>query len=335
MTAAPPAPVAPPARPPEGEHDPGPAGSLRPLGRLRARRSAPRRGRRSRQKPPPLSPRLELARSVLVAVLALTAGLLIQLTLVSSLKQRSEQQRLYDRFRAELAQGTAPVGPADFDGRVHRAGTPVAYVEIPDIGVRQVVVSGTSAGALFAGPGHRRDTVLPGQIGVTVLMGRRAAYGGPFAALDELDEGDRIDVTTGQGVFEYTVIGMRREGDPLPTPPQEGESRLVLTTADGPPFFPNGVLRVDATMEGEPTPGPGRLFGTNALPPSEDTMAGDTSQLWALALWLQALLLFAVAAVWFWHRWGRAQAWIVAVPPLLLVGTFVADQVARLLPNTL
>lgn len=333
MTAASTAPEAP-APPVAPAPDRGASRSRFGLEQLRFRwrpTDASQRG----EKPPPLSPRLDLARSVLVAVLALTAGLLTQLTVVSSLKQRSEQQRLYDSFRGELAQGTAPTGPTDFDGDIHPPGTPVAYLEIPGIGVRQVVVSGTSGGSLFAGPGHRRDTVLPGQIGVTVLMGRRAAYGGPFGRLGELDEGDRIDVTTGQGAFRYTIMGVRREGDPLPAPPQQGESRLVLTTADGPPFFPSGVLRVDATMAGDAAAGPGRLFGNRALPPTEGTMAGDTSQLWALAMWLQVLLLASSASVWSWHRWGRAQAWLATVPPLLLVGSFVADQFARLLPNML
>lgn len=287
-----------------------------------------------REPVPPLSPRLELARLVLVLVFALSGGLVLQLTLVSAVQQRADQQQLYDGFRVRLAEGTAPVGPADPDGVVYPVGTPVAYLEIPAISLSQVVVSGTSSEALFVGPGHRRDTVLPGQAGASIIMGRRAAYGGPFGSIGELDEGDRIMVTTGQGELEYRVIGVRREGDPVPPPPEADESRVVLTTAAGPPFAPNGVLRVDAVMEGAAA-GPGRLFTSDGLPPPEDTMAGDTSQLWALALWLQALILVSMGAVWAWHRWGRAQAWVVFLPPLLLVGIAVSNQAARLLPNLL
>lgn len=286
------------------------------------------------QRPPPLAPRLAMVRAVLLAALALTASTLVQFTFVSALQQRSEQQRLYDSFRAQLAEGTAPVGPTDVDGDAYPIGAPVAYLDIPTIGVRQVVVSGTSSGALFAGPGHRRDTVLPGQAGATVILGRRAAYGGPFSDLDQLEKGDRITVTTGQGEFDYIVDGVRFEGDRLPPPIERGEGRLVLTTADGPPFLPTGVLRVDATMEGTPSSGT-RLLASESLPPSEDAMAGDTSQIWALALWLQALVLVALAAVWSWHRWGRAQTWVVMVPPLLLVGIFSSNHAARLLPNLL
>lgn len=284
---------------------------------------------------PPLSPRLDLVRLVLLVVFVLAASMVLQLTVVSSLQQRSAQQRLYDGFRVSLAEGTAPVGPTDPEGRAYPPGTAVAYLEIPDIDVRQVVVSGTSSGTLFAGPGHRRDTVLPGQAGGSVIMGRAAAFGGPFGSIDQLDEGDRIMVTTGQGAFEYRVLGVRYEGDPLPSAPAAGQSRLVLTAADGPPYLPHGVVRVDAEMEGTATPGPGRLFTTDGLPPPEDTMAGDTTQLWALAFWLQALIAVGLGAVWAWHRWGRPQAWVVFLPPLALTGIFVANQATRLLPNLL
>lgn len=166
-------------------------------------------------------------------------------------------------------------------------------------------------------------------------MGRAASYGGPFSSIDELDEGDLITVTTGQGEFEYRVLGVRHEGDPLPPPVGPGESRLVLTTAAGPPFLPKGVVRVDATMRGTASGSAGRLFPPGNLPSSEDTMEADTSELWALGLWLQALIALALGSIWAVHRWGRPQAWVALLPPMLLVGIFVSNQVARLLPNLL
>ncbi len=284
---------------------------------------------------PPLTAGLALTRSTLVVVSALAGALVLQITVVSALGQRADQQRLYDRFRSQLAEGTAPVSPVAIDGEVLAIGDPVAYLEIPEIGLEQVVVSGTTSAALFNGPGHRRDTVLPGQAGVSVVMGRSAAYGGPFGSIEELGRGDRIEVTTGQNEYAFEVVGVRREGDPLPDPIEQDEGRLVLVTADGTPFLPDGVVRVDADLVGQADPGGGRLFGPATLPSEEANMAGDTSQLWALALWLQALTLVALGAVWAWHRWGRPQTWVVFLPALLFVGMFVADQAARLLPNML
>lgn len=64
-------------------------------------------------------------------------------------------------------------------------------------------------------------------------------------------------------------------------------------------------------------------------------MGADTSTLWALVLWMQVLIAVTIGAVWAWHRWGRPQAWIVFLPPLLLVGLATSSQVVRLLPNLL
>ena len=284
---------------------------------------------------PPLSPGKQLARAALIIVFILSFTLFLQLLIFGSLQQSSAQERSFDRFRSQLANGVAPVGPTDNQNRVLAPGAPVAYLEIPEIGVRQVVGEGTTPGTLFSGPGHRRDTVLPGQVGVSVMMARRAAFGGPFAKIDQLEAGDKITATTGQGVFEYEVIGVRREGDPVPDPPGAGSARLLLATADGRPYLPAGVLRVDAEMTGAPVVGASRLATAATLPASEQFMGIDTSTLWALVLWLQVLLLLSLGAVWAWHRWGHAQAWIVFLPPLLLVGLATSGEVARLLPNLL
>lgn len=313
------------------------------------RRRWPRLSRRARREPepspaepttassaiPPLTPRQQVVRAALVIVFVLSFSMLLQLLIVSSLQQDAAQDRAFDDLRGDLAQGTAPIGPTDAEGRELAIGTPVAFLEIPELDVEQVVVEGTTPSALFTGPGHRRDTPLPGQAGVSMLLGRRAAYGGPFARVGELEPDDEILVTTGQGTFEFRVIGVRREGDPVPPPPGRGEARLLLATADGRPFLPNGVLRVDASLAGDAVVGPARIVSTAELPAAERLMGTDASTLWALALWLQALLILALGAVWAWHQWGHAQAWVVFLPLLLVAGLAASGQVARLLPNLL
>jgi hypothetical protein len=289
----------------------------------------------SRPAVPPLSPRLQLVRAVLVLLLALSITLLVQLVLISGSQHSSAQQRKFDAFRSQLAGGTAPIGPTDQDGKAIGVGTPVAYLEIPSIGVREVVSEGTSAGVLYDGPGHRRDTVLPGQAGTSVLFGRRAAFGGPFADLPSLRKGADIKVTTGQGVFTFTVIAVHYSGDPAPAAPAKDASRLVLATAAGTSFLPNGLVQVDADLDGTATGGPARLITGETLPAEERAMNNDTRTLWALALWLQAVILASAGAVWAWHRWGRAQAWIVFLPVLMLLGLSAAGEAARLLPNLL
>jgi sortase A len=304
-----------------------------------ASRRWPRRSREavpvSRAEAPPLSPKLQLIRAVLMLVFVLCIALILQLTLVSKFQHSSAQSRAFDSFREKLALGTAPVGPTDQDGKTLALGTGVGYMEIRAIGLKEVVLEGTTPEVLFDGPGHRRDTPLPGQIGTSVLFGRQASYGGPFSDLDELRADDVITVTTGQGVFNFKVLGVRRDGDPAPAPPAAGTSRLLLITADGTPYLPTGALRIDAQLDGDAVGGPARTISPGALPANERLMAGDTSTLWALALWLQALIILSVGAVWAWHRWGRAQAWIVFLPPMMLVGLAASGEVARLLPNLL
>lgn len=301
---------------------------------LRGRSSARRLGR-SEVALPPLSPRLQLARASLLCLCVLSTGLLLELVVFSSVQQRADQHRAFDQLRADLAAGTAPVGPTDADGTALALGAAVAYLEIPSISLRQVVVEGTTSSALFRGPGHRRDTPLPGQPGVSVLLGRRAAFGRPFARIHTLRPGDLVRVTTGQGEFDYRVRGVRREGDPVPAAPAAGEGRLLLATADGGPFVPAGVLRVDADLRTAGAAGAAPQFSSRTLPPPEQMMASDPGTLWALALWLQALIAVLLGGIWAWHRWSRAKAWLVFLPPVLITSLLVSGQAARLLPNLL
>jgi len=283
---------------------------------------------------PTLTPRKETARVVAVLVCVLSATFFLQLTVIGSFQERAAQRQAFDHFREQLAFGTAPTSGTDELGQPLALGTPIAYLEIPNIGVKQVVGEGTTAGVLLDGPGHERDTVFPGQFGTSVIMGRRAAFGGAFGRISSLAVGDQLNITTAQGIFIYEVVGVRQEGDVIPAVPA-GSARLILVTAAGSAFVPNGVLRVDANLVGTPVVGATPPFRPATLAASERAMHGDTSTLFVLALWLQALLLLSIAAIWAWHRWGHAQAWVVFLPPLLLVGLATSGEAVRLLPNLL
>ncbi len=299
-------------------------------------RTLPRRGGAGEAHDlPALSPRQALARAFVVFLGAVAAAIVLQLAVLSTFQERASQQRSFDAFRSSLAKGTAPIGPLDANNHLLKLGTPVAYLEIPSIGVRQVVVEGTTSSALFKGPGHRRDTPLPGQPGTSLIAGRRAAYGGPFEHIGSLKAGATIHVTTGQGAFDYKVIDVRHAGDPLPAAYKSGSGRLVLATAAGRPFMPSDVAWVDADLATPAVGSPGGRIATAALPAAEKLMAMDSSTLWALALWLQALFLILVGGIWAWQRWDRAKAWMVCLPPLVLVSLSTAGEVAKFLPNLL
>jgi sortase (surface protein transpeptidase) len=274
-----------------------------------------------------------MVRAVLIMVAVLCLVLLLHVTLLSSLQQQAAQRQAYAEFRRLVATGQAVAGPTTEDGALLELGAPVAHLEIPRLGLSEVVLEGTTSGVLFDGPGHRRDTPLPGQVGTSVVLGRRAAFGGPFSSLDHLRSGDEVSVTTAQGRFEFRVVSVRRAGDPLPPPRAAGAARLVLVTASGTPYLPDGIVSVDADLDGAAVGGAARPFSASSLPDSERALSGDTSRLVVLLLWLQALFVASLLFVVSWHRWGRAQTWLVLGPPVMVVALFVGDEIVRLLPN--
>jgi len=91
-----------------------------------------------------------------------------------------------------------------------RAGAPIGRIVIPRLGVRMVVVEGTSKGDLEKGPGHYdsasgTNTGLPGMGGVIGIAGHRTTYLHPFRHIDDLRPGDRIELQMPYGWFHYTV----------------------------------------------------------------------------------------------------------------------------------
>lgn len=295
----------------------------------------PRRPPRPPVQYEPLSPGKALLRGILALFAALMLTFVVYLVVLSHIQYLAAQQQLSDVFRAQLAAGTAPVSEGDFDDVLLPDGAPVALLTIPQLGISQIVSEGTSSGILMAGPGHRRDTVLPGQAGVSVLMGRAAAFGGPFSRIQTLQPGDAITVRTGQGESAFEVIGVRYAGDPTPPNPVRGESRLILMTARGAPYLPSGIAYVDAKLVGAALPAGARQTTSLTLPASHRPLATDTSTVWALIFALQFLVVAEIAAVWAFRRVGAQKTWIVFVPVLLVASMLVASQLVRLLPNLL
>lgn len=283
----------------------------------------------------PLTAGQVLLRSSLAMVVVVVVAFLANLVGLSHLQHAIAQQQLHATYAEELAAGTAPVSEGDFADVLLADGVPVARIEIPAIGVNEIVVEGTASGDLAKGPGHRRDTILPGQAGVSVIMGRSSAYGGPFGRLQELPPGESISVITGQGEQLYRILGVRYAGDPAPAPITAGQSRLILETTRGGPYSPAGILRVDAELVTQ-VQAPGARQTSHAMLPVQDReLAGDTTTVWALIFALQFLIVAEIAAIWSFRRFGTARTWVVLVPVLLLAGLLVADQLNRLLPNLL
>jgi sortase A len=110
------------------------------------------------------------------------------------------QQRLeaeWERQAASVNTPAAPVIPPD---------QMLTRVVIPKIGLDAIVVEGASRKELSEGPGHMKQTAMPGQTGNAVITGHRDTF---FRHIYELVKGDRIQVRRAGSVFTYEVTGKK------------------------------------------------------------------------------------------------------------------------------
>lgn len=269
----------------------------------------------------------------LVSLGLISLAFLGQLTLISQAHYSSAQIKALNDFRFQLANGTAPVGQVDLEGKMLAAGTPVALLEIPSLKLQSVVLEGTTSENLMSGPGHKRDTVLPGQKGISVIYGRQAAYSGVFGGITSLKAGDKINVTTGQGDSTYQVTKIRRAGDQVTNDLGSAAGRLTLVTADGLPFMPNEVVRVEAELVGSAKATPSRNIPFGAILPAEQAMATDQTALSPAIFAAQGLIALLLGFLWLRRNWSKVSAWIVCLPMFFWLGSYFFEQVIRLLPN--
>jgi sortase A len=252
---------------------------------------------------------------------------------LSGLQEQRSQHELYATLRG-LLDPASPVAPY-LGGSKVPAGAPLALLSAPRAGLRDtVVVEGTSSGDLLAGPGHLIDSPLPGQAGNSVILGKAATAGAPFAHVPDLQTGDVITVRTGQGLFHYTVRGHLVDGGRLPTVPSTS-GFLVLGTSAGSgslaSLSPDRVVYVYARLQGKAVPAPhGRPHTVATTAPAGQS---DTAAWPLLALWAAVLLAATAACWWLWSTWGLLRTWIVGAPILFAILWALSNEALRLLPN--
>ena len=265
--------------------------------------------------------------TVLAGVIGLLTALIILfgffLFVGSGLAADRRQDVMFEDLRTKLSEATVPVSG------VIATGTPLGVVSIPRLGLEQVFVEGSASEQTASGPGLRHDSVLPGQAGASVLVGRRAAFGGAFAHLDRLRPGDRIGITTGQGRFTYVIDLVRTSDAPSSKIPQV-DSRLTLVTSD-PALAPTRTLMVSGHLEGKALPA---STGTGTVA-ADVPGSGSTGRGVALLLWSQLLLVVTGLVTWAGIRLPGRAIWLGSAPVLLAILWNVFDNLAVLLPNTL
>jgi sortase A len=256
----------------------------------------------------------------LILLGAFLFGFLAYLFGISGVQEARAQSNAYATLRAELAQQIAPLAATT-------PGAPLAILNIPAIGIKNmIVVEGTSPENLELGPGHVRNTPLPGETGVAEIFGKRATFGAPFGRLGELHRGDKVTIITGQGKASYTVVA---KGDSSHLVKDPAPNRLLLLTACS-AAVPSTYCYFDAELTSQPQQDPG---GRPPISAAETPLSGDSSVLVLTLVWGLALVIISVGGTVAAARWSPRLAYLTAAPLALAVLWNLYQSLAALLPN--
>ncbi|MBC7373106.1 MAG: class E sortase [Frankiales bacterium] len=172
--------------------------------------------------------------SVLSLVLFLAGVVMFSFPVGTDLYSKYRQGDLQERF-------ASPEVTAAYQERRIPVGEGLTTMRIPKIGVDVLVVEGTTPSALRAGAGHYKESPLPGEAGNVAIAGHRTTYGRPLNRLDELTEGDVVELQTPFAVYTYKAVpafsGHANPWVVLPTDfsvinPDGARKLLTLTTCN-------------------------------------------------------------------------------------------------------
>ncbi len=165
-------------------------------------------------------------------------------------------------------------------------GAVLGKLTIPKIGLTDYYfVEGVGLSDLKKGPGHFKETPMPGQLGNAAIAGHRTTYGHPFYHLNDLEPGDLITVVTVDGTFVYQVTDqvIVSPSDYAKVIPTRNPEIATLTLATcHPAYTARKRLVVTATLvaeDSDPVKRPPAKSGpttTEALPGEGDTIPGDS-----------------------------------------------------------
>jgi sortase A len=113
---------------------------------------------------------------------------------------------------------------------------------IAKINLNAVIVEGTSRKSLKLGPGHMNGSAVPGYSGNSVIVAHRDTF---FRHLDELQEGDEIDLRRQGELYRFEVT-RRRVVEPtdLSALRQSPTTQLTLITCFPPHYVGSAPKRL-------------------------------------------------------------------------------------------
>jgi sortase A len=264
---------------------------------------------------------------ILILASVVIGAFLVWLFALSGVAQHRSQGLLRSRLEAQVAGEVAvPDVPAP--------GQPIGVMQIPALGVEQVVVEGSGATQTEQGPGHLRESVFPGESGNSVLFGRRTTYGAPFRRIGDLRAGDEIIFTSSSGRFAYqaTGAGFLPNDTVDPALGASEDARLTLVTSD-PEYLGRQRLVVTAVLAGTPIdPVIETPLGVDS---SELGLEGDASYLLSTILAVFMLVATVRMLPRLYSKFPPRAAYLLSTPVLIAVCAYLFLNLGRLLPPVL
>ena len=246
----------------------------------------------------------------------------------SALHQRARTKTEGSPVVGSTTTTTAPPSNASL-----AVGSAVARIQIPKIGLDNIVVNGVGEEDLQKGPGHYPLTPLPGQVGNAAIAGHRTTYGHPFGNVDQLSSGDVIRIQTLQGTVTYRVYA-QLVVDPSDTAvllPDPGRPATLTLTTCNPKYSAAQRLIIKAALSPHVKPLPAPHIPSSVKLTSLD-LSGDSGSVLPAVLF--GLLAAAVGAAWWllFRRHPRWTSWLIGVIPFLVALYFFFQYLSRALP---
>jgi sortase A len=110
---------------------------------------------------------------------------------------------------ADTSKSPTPKPPITAERPYPSAGSTIAMLEIPRLGLSTIVVEGAEERELKLGPGHIRGTPLPGGGGNVGVAGHRDTV---FLPLRSIRVNDAIKVVAHEQEYEYRVVSTKIVG---------------------------------------------------------------------------------------------------------------------------
>jgi LPXTG-site transpeptidase (sortase) family protein len=146
---------------------------------------------------------------------------------VSGAAAQDEARQEWDAMTARAAYDEALAATAPRTDVVIRHAAPVARLQIPKIGLDEIVLEGIDDDAMNGGPGHYPGSPLPGGVGNSIISAHRDRH---FRKLGQLAVGDTVVTQSGANTTKWVVVKRQVLDKEQPALFPSKTATLTLTT---------------------------------------------------------------------------------------------------------